>query len=63
MKHTLTITITENYIPDGDEPEFQRAIERVLTDIAGRAHTLVERHLSDDVELRIDISHPEKEPA
>ena len=62
MKHTLTITLTENYIPDGDGAEFQRAIERVLTDIAGRAHTLVERHLSNDVEMTVTISHPE-EPA
>ena len=59
--HTLTIKLHEKYIPDGDDTEFQATINRVINDIAGRAHTLVERHLRDDVDMTVSISHAETE--
>ena len=61
-EHTLTITFTEKYVPDGDEAEFQASIDRVMSELVGRVHLLVERHLWNDIVMTIAVTHP-KEPA
>lgn len=60
-QHTLTITLSEVYVPDSDGAEFRKSIDRIIEDVISFAQYLVFRHLSGDVTLTVAVSHSEKE--
>ena len=57
-EHTLTITLTETYIPSGDAENYRAAIGRVLEEIAKYARYIVTRDLVNDVTVTVAVAHP-----
>ena len=62
-EHTLTIKLTEVYIPDGDEVEFRESIDHVIENITAYTKRMGRIYLQGDVYVTVSVSRPEKEPA